>query len=143
MTNGMIVMFEEMMIWKIICWQGTQLTDISTSHQMLKIIISIPALISNRILLRYNKHLSVILRVVMLVNIFSKALLIKKEAGPTLWFSKIFPLLILFRKVSLLFIFVFVTYLAIYEIMIIFYRWLSKYHTINSKPMWRIFIFQA
>ena len=53
----------------------------------------------------------------------------------TLWFRKIIPLLILFRKVSLSFIAVFITYVYIDEMMIIFSVRSLQTHKINIKPL--------
>ena len=57
------------------------------------------------------------------------------EGDPTLWFSKVLPLLLLFQKVSLLFIALFGTYLYIDETMIIFYGRSFQTHIIQKKPL--------
>ena len=58
---------------------------------------------------------------------------------PTLWFGKILPLLSFFRKVSLLFIFLFGTYLFFYEIMIRFYGKSLQTHRINNKAVKEVY----
>ena len=58
-----------------------------------------------------------------------------EEVDPTLWFRNIIPLLLLFCKVNQFFIVVFRTYLAINEIMIIFYGRSSQTHIKREKPL--------
>ena len=48
---------------------------------------------------------------------------------------KILPILLILRKVSILFIVVFETYLSIDEMMIKFTNWSLQTHRINNKPM--------
>ena len=62
-----------------------------------------------------------------------------EEVESTLWFRMILPLLLLFRKVSISFIFVFEKYLAINEMMMIFAGKSSQNHRMRNKLLKEVY----